>query len=545
MRQRLIQFLQAATMASTLIALPSASDAQTIVMRKVLGGIVRDKVEQARPTGHWIIGDATVTPGCSATQPSTATVSCVDQGGGPLPAAACTATRPTGVATAPNYSTCTYQAVASDWTDWSSSCSDKAQRYRATWCLRSDGTVMDIDRCPVTAPDKVETAVITTGCHYDATYGQPTACVASGTYGNDGGPGTMTSQLTGCYRSDGKNMTADPQGHCATTKTDACTIAPVGRWVVGTAVVTPGCSAAQPTVAPVTCQNTGGKVIDDQFCSAAKPSGIGTIPDYATCSYAAEVGEWGNWSTTCGKDAKRSRLVLCRRSDTTLVDNKSCDPLPSALETQDNFTTCTYAPSYGPTGSCVADGPNLLTGKQTAALTVCQRSDGSNVTNVAGQPEYCASTKTTTCSLTTTGTYDTVYGACADNVQYAPLTKCTRSDGVEVSKSLCSAYSAPKVCTMPPVGTCEAVAGNRWTGKAIDSTKPVATYSSGNVLKSKADIQPTCQAMFEKYGKGACFYAPTTRNGVEVWPSSMSYYTNYSWVTFSGRPDLTGANCGQ
>lgn len=545
MSRRLTRFLQAATMAGALIAIPGGAGAQIIVMRKVLGGIVKDKAEQARPVGHWIVGDATVTPGCSATQPSTAPVTCVDQAGGALPSAACSGAKPSGAAVAPNYSTCSYQPVMGDWTDWSSTCSDRAQRFRATWCLRSDGTVLDIGQCPDAAPAKIETAAITTGCTYKASYGQPGACVPGGTYGSDGGPGTMTAHLTSCQRSDGKDLTGASDGFCASTKTTDCTIAPVGHWVVGAAVVTPGCSSSQPTVAPVTCQNSGGKIIGDQFCSAAKPEDTGTAANYDTCTYAAEVGEWGSWTTTCGTDAKRSRLVLCRRSDTTLVDAKNCNPLPSASETQDNFTTCSYQPTYGAPGACVADGADLLTGKQTASLTSCRRSDGTNVTNVAGQPEYCASTRVSTCSLTTTGTYSTTYGACANNVQYAPLTKCTRSDGVEVSKSLCSQNSPPKACTMPPVGSCEAVAGSRWTGKVLDSTQPSVSYGSGNVINSKADVQTTCQAMFEKYGKGSCFYSPSTRNGVEVFPTSLSYRTNYAWVAFSGRSDLTAANCGQ
>lgn len=541
MRQRLIQFLQAATMASTLIALPSASDAQTIVMRKVLGGIVKDKVDQARPVGHWIVGDATVTPGCSATQPSSAPVTCVDQAGGALPAAACTGAKPTGLTVAPNYSTCTFQAVTGDWTDWNSSCSDKAQRFRATWCMRSDGTVLDIDQCPGAAPAKTDTAAVTTGCRYEATYGQPTACVPNGAYGTDGGPGTTTAQLSGCFRSDGKNITANPEGHCATTKTDTCMIAPVGRWVVGAAVVTPGCSAAQPTVAPVTCRDSSGKVIEDQYCSSAKPNGTGTVANYDTCTYKDETGDWSNWSSGCSDDAYRVRAVFCRRSDNQLVETSKCPaPIASTIERGGNYSSCTYDGTYKAAGSCVADGPAVLTGKQTAALDTCRRSDGTVVTNGTGISNYCASSKVTTCTLSVTPTFSDTYGTCSGNVQYAPLTKCTRSDGVVVANSFCPSQSPAKACTdaaVPTGNKCEAFAGSRWTGKFINGNTSYRTHSM--TANSAAAAQTACETMYKQYGVGACFYSDGS------FPVNVSYYEQYAWITFANRPELKGANCGQ
>lgn len=523
-------------------AVPAAAQTDVIVMRKPMNDVVFKSGEGAytpKP-GRWVVGDPVVTPGCSATQPTTAPVSCVDDKGKPIEAARCTGPKPTGTGTTSNYSTCTYSPRVGDWTNWSSTCSDTAKRFRATWCFRSDGSNLDISKCEGTPPPGDETASILTGCSYQSNYGPQGACVPTGV----GDGGTRTAKLTSCVRSDGKYVTAENAGmatpFCELEQKTSCVIPPVGHWVVGTPVVTPGCSATQPTQASVTCAGPDGKTIDAQYCSASKPSGSGTAANYDACTYKAEASAWGSWSSTCSTTASHSRTISCRRSDNTLVtDLTLCpQPLPDTTEKSGVFTGCSYTGTYGTPGACVADSDTVLTGRQTAALTSCLRSDGTVLTGTEAA-SFCTPTRATSCTLTTTAKYSTTYSTCSAGLQYAPITECRRSDGKVVANSLCGAdkQTTSQTCTSAPTGACETLGSSRWTGKFINGNTSYRTHSM--TVSSMSAVQAACETMYKQYGIGSCFASTGTG------PIGVSYYEQYAWITFSNRPDLMAANCGQ
>lgn len=136
------------------------------------------------------------------------------------------------------------------------------------------------------------------------------------------------------------------------------------------------------------------------------------------------------------------------------------------------------------------------------------------------------------------GTYTETYGACTNNNQTTPLVSCKRSDGTPVAASYCAATKSQRCSS-----GCEAVSGDRWTGRFINGNTEVRRHSQA--INGYSEIQAACESLYKSYGIGACFFAPTTRNGVPVWPSNVLYYEQYAWSTFANRPDLTGANCGQ
>ena len=94
-----------------------------------------------------------------------------------------------------------------------------------------------------------------------------------------------------------------------------------------------------------------------------------------------------------------------------------------------------------------------------------------------------------------------------------------------------------------PSGTCEPVAGSRWTGQFINGNTEIRRHNMD--ISSESQLQAACETMFKQYGVGACFFSVSTRNGVPVWPSNVTYYEQYAWRTFAGRPELKAANCGQ
>lgn len=84
--------------------------------------------------GNWSGWSST----CSATATRTRSVSCQRTDGFVQPDAACVAAKPASSETS-NYQGCTYAWNTSAWSSWSTLCGPNATRTRTAWCERSDG----------------------------------------------------------------------------------------------------------------------------------------------------------------------------------------------------------------------------------------------------------------------------------------------------------------------------------------------------------------------------------------------------------------------
>jgi len=127
--------------------------------------------------GTWVQGKAkSNAPACSETAPATMPMTCRDATGNEMDASACASPRPSGATTVVDFSTCTYEPVLGDWTDWSRQCG-AATRTRTNSCLRQPlGTKVDPQIFCSIPPEQTEGKELTAGCGtWTTSYG---SCVA-------------------------------------------------------------------------------------------------------------------------------------------------------------------------------------------------------------------------------------------------------------------------------------------------------------------------------------------------------------------------------
>jgi hypothetical protein len=94
--------------------------------------------------------------------------------------------------------------------------------------------------------------------------------------------------------------------------------------------------------------------------------------------------------------------------------------------------------------------------------------------------------------------------------------------------------------------SCETPAGSRWTGRFINGNTTYRTHTRS--IASYAELATACEALYKQYGVGACFLSASSTGGQNsqfIYPANALYYEQYAWTTFTNRPDLIGANCGQ
>lgn len=103
----------------------------------------------------------------------------------------------------------------------------------------------------------------------------------------------------------------------------------------------------------------------------------------------------GTWSSNCSRAATRTNLVSCQRSGVAVGEDQ-CDAglKPTAVETSERYSGCTYEPRYGEAGACTPDGPGARTGTSVAEISGCLRSDGETVGKAYCGPE----TRETVCT---------------------------------------------------------------------------------------------------------------------------------------------------
>lgn len=339
--------------------------------------------------------------------------------------------RPTDHQATTDYSTCTYGWSATGWTDWSNTCGS-ASRSRTVTCQSSDGRTVPDQQCSGTRPEESQSDYLTTGCGYAFQHGEwgapekacgasrqwravwclrsdgkvvddascgserPTdnqaatdysACSYSWSTGTWSAPSTTCGAATqyrsvSCVRSDGTvvddaqcaSAGAKPAEGQSTYQTDGCSY----HWRAtdwGTPV---GACGSTTQSRSVYCQREDGVTAEDWHCDANRPHESQTTTDYSTCSYEYTTSEWTDWSSTCSSDAFRRRTVYCQRSDgfRTNTDYTQCQSAgkiyPGYEERSAIYSSCSYSPTYGAWEKCE------FLGTRRRPVT-CTRSDGTKV----------------------------------------------------------------------------------------------------------------------------------------------------------------------
>jgi len=280
-----------AILTAGLSAMPAVADAQSIIMRKPIGGAVFSSgpggyqqpprgttpgpVGTPTPTatpapvpapavGSWTVSQPRpMVPACSATAPARRDVVCMSAEGARLPDSACSTQgeKPAETVTVADYSGCGSAWTLGSYGSWTSTCSDAAFRTRPVTCTNTgSGALLDDASCTDPRPSATEgPKAQTTSCRYAWQYGD----------------WTSASQCSG-------STTQTRTARCA-TRTDE-----------GTQIVDAGgtqCAAQQ-----------------EALTRSAQE-------DYTGCGYAWKELQSGQYSSMCANAAYYVYDVQCVRKD--------------------------------------------------------------------------------------------------------------------------------------------------------------------------------------------------------------------------------------
>lgn len=121
------------------------------------------------------------------------------------------------------------------------------------------------------------------------------------------------------------------------------------EWKVGTwSGYSSTCSTTALRTRTVACQRKfDASSAPDTACAGPKPATSDVTAQYGSCSYTAEFGAWGAWSSECSATANRTRSVQCRRSNGDVVATAECTSRGIAVaptsETAARYGSCTYS----------------------------------------------------------------------------------------------------------------------------------------------------------------------------------------------------------
>jgi hypothetical protein len=227
------------------------------------------------------------------------------------------------------------------------------------------------------------------------------------------------------------------------------------------------CSLKEPQSRDVKClRDTDKVVMDERFCSGAKPDTDRTVEDFATCTYTWKTGDFVDPGASCTNTEKQDRKVWCERDlDRTVATSEAlCDPSkrPAASQSVRDISACTYswkaAPFVDPGDSCTRAET------QTRAVT-CHRSLNDELADDAACKAADKPTTTQTvedyktCSFKAVQPGDWSWSStCSATAVKTRTYKCQRSnDGGEiVDSAMCdkAGVSLVENVTEPNYSTC-------------------------------------------------------------------------------------------
>lgn len=202
-------------------------------------------------------------------------------------------------------------------------------------------------------------------------------------------------------------------------------------WAAGAWSTPAACGTSTQTRA-VSCERSDGTTVADANCTGTKPLTSQSATDYSSCTYAFSYGSW-NTPAACGA-VTQTRTATCKRSDGTTVANSSCGtPVTSRAST--DYSDCTYTSNLGSWGSCSAS----CGGGTQSRTASCTRSDGASAAlSSCGSPATSQACNTQACSYTyafSYGSWSTPAGC--GSVTQTRTASCVRSDGATVANSFC------------------------------------------------------------------------------------------------------------
>lgn len=472
---------------------------------------------------QWVEGPwASATPvACGAVSEQTRSLSCVDRDGKPAPIASCEIVpRPATEQTAPDYSSCTSNWSAGEWSDWSSTCSTTAFRTRTVKCVRSDGKDVDGDACIANdRPDNREISSIQTGCvdpnpvagrWSTSPWRTPAGCEVTVTRERD----------VFCIGPDDKpTATSNCSGAAPAASEQVITYSSCSNdWFEGPFTWSSDCSDAAVGTRAVYCRRENGTIVEDSLCSAeSRPSTTLTQKRYDGCAAAWSVGDWSPWSSTCSDKSSRSRSVACIRelpsgSTPSAADFCSGSERPGSSEITSNFSSCApewVVPEWGWNGVAGEMSSTCSASVQQNRSVYCHKRNAQGVFEVvpdsqcvdAGlgakeQTSRSIGAVYTGCSYrwspndTTTGWgWNGVAGAwssrCSSTAQQTRTVSCIRSsqsggDQTTVAASYCGSNGPDTTRTAPNVSGCNDVLGDYGFESGVIYTTPTPKSYSVN-----------------------------------------------------------------
>ena len=400
---------------------------------------------------------------CSSTATQTRIVTCYRKFDNSIQSdASCDAgTKPASSRTSARYGSCSYSAV--NWTPWvsDSTCSSSTTERRSATCRRSDGSDVASSEC--TSRGVAVTEARARSDYSSCTYSwNPSSNTGWTSWSSTCSTNATRTRSVSCLRSDGSTV---PDSSCsgakpATSETSSQLGGCGYAWEASAfSTYSSTCSSSATRTRSVVCRRSDNTIVADSSCSGAKPPTSETSAQYGDCGYTYIVGPWQPWNQTCSASATRYRTITCMRSDNTAVADANCPGArPQQSETGPNYANCGYKWfAYG-----WSQYSSACSSTSTRARTVvCQRSDGTNVadSNCASAGPKPTSSETTAIYSGCTYSYDVGEWqawnqACsASATRYRTIT-CTRSDGTAVADANCPGARPQQSETGPNYAGC-------------------------------------------------------------------------------------------
>jgi hypothetical protein len=391
----------------------------------------------------WVFGD----PTCSDSVLIRRGVGCVFNGSMQADSA-CADPKPADTATSPDYRSCSYEWKIVGTGEWSSQCSQATRSLQAVCVIKDKNIPADDASCRTEKPT-VENAFNEAGCSYQWSVSDwspwQSGCSAA----------TSRSRSVACKRSDGTTV---QDGACSGEKPagiengsnyESCGLYwETGNWTPET----PGCGKNQNLTRTITCKKQDGTTLDPEVCSGITPPATTMIgEDYSGCTYAWSADVWSDWSSLCSDKAKRTRDVVCRRSDGQSAESENCtETKPAIEENGEIYSGCTYSWKVSDWSSVNACSTNV---ERTRSVE-CVRSDNSSATE-----DKCFDPKPATSENVadfSSCTYAWEYGnftwdsSCSDLATGVRTVICRRSNGDSVGDSFCDSTTKQSASQQAP-----------------------------------------------------------------------------------------------
>lgn len=273
------------------LALPASASAQTVVMRKIISSRLPSKSPDSVGKAEWKASDwrwENPELTCSDAARQVRSISCLTKSGAAVNEARCAGEMPQRAQTLQRYDGCvTAWKADTEWSAYSSLCSEVATRTRGVRCVRSGGDsaarLMDASACTGAMPATGETRAVYDGCGH--------------------------AWHVGDGWSDWSSTCSDIATHTRTVR----------------------------------CVRSGGDskplAVADESClgAASKPVASESMGVYSSCTHRWQP-TYGAWIGSCGETRTRSVSYTCMRSGIgagdRVVDNSFCTtPMPPEMET--------------------------------------------------------------------------------------------------------------------------------------------------------------------------------------------------------------------